>query len=303
MKRLVLMKLVPFQGRNDSGVDRQNFLWRHGSIYVMDNHRAAMWCWLQHIDPCQPHSLFHMDRHYDCLPSPEWLENCPEIRRLSINEYLNFDYAFNDEFIREQRMPLFRWDNYLSIYLTRYQRSIGSLIMYTHDDGAGPQQTFDPGNIWSGSRANPLSGFQAVALWIFNLDLDYFFWHDVEQPGLMSRCRTPTWKQASKGSAKKLKTEPSRSQQLHLRRRGFSRVAGDSWSRWPNAFRRFSVSISLCPSSAAALSRVAPGIKKFCGHGNGAGFARNIWERRQKDGNAQYEARTGVQPVPPRRTG
>ena len=27
--------LVPFQGRNDSGADRQNFLWRDGSIYVM----------------------------------------------------------------------------------------------------------------------------------------------------------------------------------------------------------------------------------------------------------------------------
>ena len=177
--------LVPFQGRNDSGVDRQNFLWRDGSTYVMDNHRAAMWCWLQHIDPCQPHSLFHMDRHYDCLPSPEWLENCPEdIRQLSINEYLNFDYAFNDEFRREQRMPLFRWDNYLSIYLTRYQRSIGSLAMYTHDDGAGPQQTFDPGNIWTApGEIRCLDSSRGP--WIFNLDLDYFFWHDVEQPGLM----------------------------------------------------------------------------------------------------------------------
>ena len=81
----------------------------------MDNHRAAMWCWLRHVDPGQPHSLFHMDRHYDCLRMDEWLENCPEdIRRLSINEYLSFDYAYND-FGRERRMQLFRWDNYLSI--------------------------------------------------------------------------------------------------------------------------------------------------------------------------------------------
>ena len=63
----------------------------------MDNHRAAMWCWLQHVDPGQPHSLFDMDRHYDCLQPPEWLENCPEdIQKLSIDEYLNFDYALND---------------------------------------------------------------------------------------------------------------------------------------------------------------------------------------------------------------
>jgi virulence-associated protein VapD len=130
--------LVPFRGRNDSGVYNQNFLWRCGSVYVMDNHRAAMWCWLQHVDPDQPHSLFHMDRHYDCLPSPEWLENCPEdIRRLSINEYLNFDYALSD-FGHGERAQLFRWDNYLSIYLARYGNSISPLVMYTHGDGTSP---------------------------------------------------------------------------------------------------------------------------------------------------------------------
>jgi hypothetical protein len=107
--------LVPFKGRNASEVYYQNFLWRYGSVYVMDNHRAAMWCWLQHVDPGQPHSLFHMDQHYDCLPSPEWLESCPEdLRGLSIDEYLKFDYAPNDSNYGE-RASLFRWDNYLSI--------------------------------------------------------------------------------------------------------------------------------------------------------------------------------------------
>ena len=55
--------LVPFKGRNASGVYNRNFPWRSGTVYVMDNHRAAMWCWLQHVDPGQAHSLFHMDRH------------------------------------------------------------------------------------------------------------------------------------------------------------------------------------------------------------------------------------------------
>jgi hypothetical protein len=43
--------LVPFRGRNASKVYNQNFLWRYESVYVMDNHRAAMWCWLRHINP------------------------------------------------------------------------------------------------------------------------------------------------------------------------------------------------------------------------------------------------------------
>jgi len=125
-----------------------------------------------------------MDRHYDCLPSPEWLENCPEdIRQLSIDEYLNFDYAF-DDFGRERRIRLFRWDNYLSIYLARYRNSIDPLVMYTHNDGAPPAQRFDPGNIWSApGEIYYLDSSRGP--WIFNLDLDYFFWHDAEQLGLM----------------------------------------------------------------------------------------------------------------------
>jgi hypothetical protein len=174
--------LVPFRGRNDSGVYNQNFLWRCGSVYVMDNHRAAMWCWLQHVDP---DSLFHMDRHYDCLPSPEWLENCPEdIRRLSINEYLNFDYALSD-FGHGERAQLFRWDNYLSIYLARYGNSINPLVMYTHGDGTSPERPFTPGDIWSApGEIRCLDA--SCGPWIFNLDLDYFFWHDAEQLGLMA---------------------------------------------------------------------------------------------------------------------
>ena len=41
--------LVPFKGRNTSGIYEQNFLWRDGAVYVMDNHRAALWCWIQHL--------------------------------------------------------------------------------------------------------------------------------------------------------------------------------------------------------------------------------------------------------------
>jgi hypothetical protein len=136
--------LVPFTGRNASGVYNQNFLWRDDSLYVMDNHRAAMWCWLQHVDPNQPHSLFHMDRHYDCLDSrmTEWLENCPDdLRRLSVAEYLNYDYAFTD-FGSSDRVQLFSWDNYLSIYLARYGNSLNQLRMCTHEDGNEPQQHF-----------------------------------------------------------------------------------------------------------------------------------------------------------------
>lgn len=90
--------LVPFRGRNHSGAFTQNFLWKRQNVYVMDNHRAALWCWLQHIDPKQPYSLFHMDQHYDTLASrmTTWLDNLPPDWALGIDEYLERKVKYQD---------------------------------------------------------------------------------------------------------------------------------------------------------------------------------------------------------------
>jgi UPF0489 domain len=179
--------LVPFRGRKASGPYDQNFLWRHKNIYVMDNHRAAMWCWLQHIDPRHPHSLLHIDRHYDSLASrlDEWLANCPaDLRGLSINEYLDCDYRFN-ELGFDQRMKVIRWDNYLSIYLARYGNSIHRLHMCTHDEGDAPERHFTKGDLWDVPDNIDYWLDPKHRPWILNLDVDYLFWHDPEQTGLM----------------------------------------------------------------------------------------------------------------------
>ena len=56
--------------------------------------------------------------------------------------------------------------------------------MYTHDDGARPAHPFSQGDIWSvPGEIRCLDSSHGP--WIFNLDLDYFFWHDAEQLGLM----------------------------------------------------------------------------------------------------------------------
>ncbi len=177
--------LIPFRGRNDSGATtNQNLLWRNKSIYVMDNHRAAAWCWLQHVDPDRPHSLLHIDQHYDCGSSGIERANCPsDLRHLSIHQYLDLDCAYDSG--PWERLPLFRWDNYLSIYLGRHRKSIKQLRMCTHDRGAQPQE-FIPGAIWDIPQQiddwiDPDSG-----PWILNIDIDYFFWWVPEGcPGLM----------------------------------------------------------------------------------------------------------------------
>jgi hypothetical protein len=178
--------LVPFKGRNHSGAYAQNFLWRHDTVYVMDNHRAALWCWLQHVDPNSSHSIFHIDRHTDTLQSrlTEWLAHLPSSWDITIDEYLAHSYEW--ELIGKHVTPVIRWDNYLSIYFALFGSSIDRCHFATHDDGDKPnhRDTFTaevwelPSNLeyWLDARNKP---------WIMNVDLDYFFCDDAESPRLM----------------------------------------------------------------------------------------------------------------------
>lgn len=46
-----------------SGCYNMNFLFNNGKFYIMDNHLAAAWCWLQKIDTSKRYGLFHCGRH------------------------------------------------------------------------------------------------------------------------------------------------------------------------------------------------------------------------------------------------
>lgn len=164
--------IVPFKGRKHSGSVQQNFLCRAGNVYVMDNHRAALWCWLQQIDMQKPHSLIHIDRHPDALQSQldEWLQHLPSWSA-GIDSYLGKTYHI-DGF----DCPVIRWDNYLSIYLHEFAKCLTTFHCLTHQDGDPPN--FDhvmysppwdlPKNLsyWLAEHEAP---------WIVNIDLDYFF--------------------------------------------------------------------------------------------------------------------------------
>jgi hypothetical protein len=167
--------VVPFKGRNVSLATKQNFLWQSGNVYIMDNHRAAMWCWLQEVPNDETVLLLHIDEHFDTLCSrmEEWLHHLPELRGLSIDQYL--ELAFPDG---ERTLPLIRWDNYLSLFLERYCQQLQRAIFITHNEGDKPK--FDhalypppedvPGNL------DVYLNYPERA--IVNVDLDYFFCDD-----------------------------------------------------------------------------------------------------------------------------
>lgn len=164
--------IIPFKGRNPSGCYNQNFLWKHGSIYVMDNHRAALWCWLQEINLKKPHSILHIDQHTDTLQSNmgTWKKYIPKNWTLSIFEYLERKYKLsNDTF------PLFRWDNYLSLYFEEFQNSVKTCRFATYEGdkpnfanviNSGIEEIPQNLDYWLDEENGP---------WIINIDLDYFF--------------------------------------------------------------------------------------------------------------------------------
>jgi hypothetical protein len=151
-------------------------------VYVMDNHRAALWCWLQNIDPRQPYSLFHMDQHYDTLTSrmEAWLENLPVDWRLGIDDYLSRTVKHRDI---PQPLPLFCWDNYLSIFLAVFGGALDTARFATHGAGTVPSCTRMDCDLWDVPFNLDYWLKESRAPWIFNLDLDYFFWHgDGDEP-------------------------------------------------------------------------------------------------------------------------
>ena len=165
--------LISFKGRNPSGTFNQNFLWKHGAIYVMDNHRAALWCWLRHLSENHKYNLFHIDRHTDTLYSQieKWKEQVGDVRNQSIHEHLNLTYSVDGI-----ECPLIRYDNYLSIFLERYHKLINDLVFATDLKGDKPRfERLDCISIWN--IPDNLERWLAESdyQWIFNLDFDYFY--------------------------------------------------------------------------------------------------------------------------------
>jgi len=170
--------LLDFKGRKKSLDVALNFLWKSQKVYVMDNHRAAMWCWLQEISQHPQFRLLHIDRHYDtsCVRLDLELSQLPPLNKLSGLTICDYSDLKDSQVNR----PLIRWDNYISLFLKKYRSRVLESTFITH--GAGDKPPFRrisyktkmqdvPDNLdhWMNSNSEGEG-----CPWIVNVDIDYF---------------------------------------------------------------------------------------------------------------------------------
>lgn len=175
--------LIGFKGRNQTGVYAQNLLWQSGNLFVMDNHRAAAWCWAKVLSADADHDLIHIDRHNDALQSQlgEWLAALTQGIPSNIHDYLAATYILSSG----EPSLVFRWDNYLSIYLALRGARVREVILASHGEGDMPNHSnvtsVDPERLLVNLEGR-LSQPELPA--ILNLDLDYFFEPQGEEPAI-----------------------------------------------------------------------------------------------------------------------
>ncbi len=170
--------ILPFQGRHSSAQYNVNFLWRSDRLYVMDNHRMALWCWWRHLPEATDWQLLHIDRHYDTMSSQleTWLQSLPQ-DSASLEDYLAQDYVL--PFAGSMRAPVIRWDNYLSIFLARYGNRLSRVVFVTACEGDEPRHPLlEKADPWRGleviEEIGHGGGYVSCTPWLVNVDLDYF---------------------------------------------------------------------------------------------------------------------------------
>ncbi len=106
----------------------------------MDNHRAALWCWLRHLNPDDRVHLLHIDQHYDTssytFSSPS--QTLQQLASLSLADYLNLDYE--SSVIKEYRIKTIQSGNYMTIFLDMFWPLLESVQFVTQQQGDPPRQ-------------------------------------------------------------------------------------------------------------------------------------------------------------------
>ena len=172
-----------------------NLLWKSDKLplYIMDNHLAAAWCWMQECKPESRYCFFHIDRHNDlgAVAPYSCYQHVKENPQLSIDDYTGIRNP-----IASLDRPAFTWDNYINQTIQLFPDWFGKCIYATHTPLNDMERKMNLGcNVIEEMRPFNLPdilneelevdeldqiryevGGEQMPRWIVNIDLDYFFY-------------------------------------------------------------------------------------------------------------------------------
>lgn len=173
--------LIPLKSRGESKSFLDNVLIEDKKTFIMDNHRLALWCWFQKLQKNQRYNLFHIDAHPDLSDSGN-AYFAHDLFKMKLEDY-------RQELQKDINVPLFRWDNYIEIFLTHYPAMVGHTISATHHLGSSKTLKEDIGPYTLIKRLNEIFYERTYVNeypWIMNVDLDYFFSAQPEKTTIFS---------------------------------------------------------------------------------------------------------------------
>jgi UPF0489 domain len=172
----------PLKWRAPSNHSTVNVLWKQDArpLYLMDNHRAAFWCWTQHIAPDESFGLIHVDWHWDAasIDDPVLLH---EHSDCGARDFDTFDALRAPG---SAHLALVRWDNYIDAFLrVRSKMTTAHLTAHQSQDLI-TSQPLRAAIVDGRALLYPMASFlsqiggllsEATVPLILNVDLDYFF--------------------------------------------------------------------------------------------------------------------------------
>lgn len=195
MGYLYKTKHFKFSHNSDREFD-QFFVWNQDSIYIMDNHRSALWCWLNEIrNKSEKIKLVHIDNHADMSPKGLHCTCAKNIKfdGLILKDYLEYRHncqQYGSNFI-------FSYENFLRFFVQSYPNNINPTEVFITLNHWKHKPDTDPAIIQNLKKylsttkedsdcsqlANRLYRSDLFKLfkenthfkWIVDLDFDYFY--------------------------------------------------------------------------------------------------------------------------------
>lgn len=166
--------LIPFKGRNRSGPVDVNGLWRSDALYVMDNHRLALWCWWQHLSEAPYWNFLHIDRHYDGIWwSLDWNTRVRAEHKANVDAFIDARQTSDGH-----EHHLYQWDSLISSFWSLHHAQLNRVVLATGKEGEEPKGCrYEDCSPWAlmGELETVVSEDPTdLKPWIVDIDLDYF---------------------------------------------------------------------------------------------------------------------------------